>query len=41
MQFPVETIPEAAAATTKEQLNTRMYFAVVAAVLAIALALLV
>ena len=30
MQFPVETIQEAAAATTKDQLDTRMYFAVVA-----------
>ncbi len=41
MQFPVETIEEAAAATTKDQLDTRMYFAVVAAILALALALLV
>jgi hypothetical protein len=41
MQFPVETIEEAAAATTKDQLDTRMYFAVVAAILAIALVLLV
>ncbi len=41
MQFPVETIQEAAAATTKNQLDTRMYFAVVAVILAAALALLV
>ncbi|GEM_PF-3661420 len=41
MQFPVETIQEAADATTKDELDKRMYFAVVAAILAIALVLLV
>ncbi len=41
MQFPVETVQDAAAATTKDQFDTRMYFAVVAAILAVALALLV
>ncbi len=41
MHFPVETIKEAAAATTQDQLDARMYFAVVAVILAAALALLV
>lgn len=41
MQFPVESLEEAAAATTKDELDKRMYFAVVASILAIALVLLV
>ncbi len=40
MQLTVESFEDAAAATTKDELDTRMYFAVVAAILATTLAIL-